>query len=257
MLSERDQSTFDWIRQGRDEPLRSKTIGWKGNFVSHLIPPVFESYAKLLHRIEAHYEFIDKPLSASENAILGISSCDPLKSFVERRRIDSQGTLIRWKELAELLNLPIAPAIDHKWFLTKLSDPWCWGRLLRGPDEGYLSQEECETLASILKTFTSNQGCFFRFSDIPFYARSGQAQLFSGTLDEVAEFQKEKRLSFEYWWPSDQSWCVCSDYDLCFTIIAGPRQLVSALLRHSVLECIEVKQQTRIDVFAPLPQDHA
>jgi hypothetical protein len=156
MLSEQDQTTFDWIQQGRGELLRSKAIDWKGNFVSHLIPPVFESYAKLLHRIEAHYEFIDKPLSASENAILGISSCEPLKPFVERRRIDSQGTLIRWKELAELLDVPFAPAINQKWYLKKLPDPWCWPRLLRGPDEGYLSQEECETLASALKTFTGN-----------------------------------------------------------------------------------------------------
>jgi hypothetical protein len=81
--------------------------------------------------------------------------------------------------------------------------------------------------------------------------------LFRGTLDEVAESQKENRLGFEYWWPSDRSWCVCSDYDLHFTIIAGRSQLVSALLKHGVLECLEVNPRTRIDVFAPIPQDRA
>ena len=82
---------------------------------------------------------------------------------------------------------------------------------------------------------------------------SGKAQLFRGTLDAVCEFQKERHLCFEYWWPSDQSWCVCSDYDLPFTIIGGRPNLVSALLQDKVLECIQVTPQTRIDVFAPMP----
>lgn len=246
---------FDWIRQGREELPRSRTLDWNGNFVSHLIPPVFESHAKLLHKIEAHYEFIDQPLAASENAILGIPSCEPLKSFVQGRRADSQPTPVRWEELAELLGVPFAPAINHEWYRKKLRNPWCWPRLLYGPSEGFLSQEECETLATVLKPFTDNQDCFFRFSDIPFYARSGQPQLFRGTLDRVSAFQNENRLSFEYWWPQDRSWCVCSDYDLCFTIIGGCSQLVSALLQNKVLECVEVNLHTRIDVFAPVPTD--
>lgn len=254
MLSVQDQTAFDWIRQGRDEQLRSKTLDWKGNFVSHLLPPVFESYAKLLHKIEGHYEFIDEPLSPPENAILRIPSCEPLKSFVRSRRADPQeSSRIRWKELAELLNVPFSPAINHEWYRKKLPDPWCWPRLLSGPSDGHLSQEECETLVSVLKPFTAKQGCFFRFSDIPFYTRSGEPQLFRSELDEVSEFQIEKRLSFEYWWPSDRSWCVCSDYDLQFTIIGGRSQLVSALLLDRVLECVEVNLQTRMDVFAPMP----
>ena len=221
--------------------------------MSHLIPVVFDSYAKLLHRIEAYYEFIDQPLSPHENAILGIPSCDPLKSFVERRRADARGPRIWWKELAELLNVPFAPTINHGWYRKKLSDTWCWPRLLRGPRDGYLCREECEALASVLKSITGTQDCFFRFSDIPFYRRPSQPQLFRGALDGVAEFQEERRLGLEYWWPSDRSWCVCSHYDLHYTIIGGPSQLVSALLRNRVLECIEVTPQTRIDVFAPMP----
>lgn len=124
---------------------------------------------------------------------------------------------------------------------------------LRGPADGYLSREECEALTSVLKPISANQDCFFRFSDIPFYSRSGQPQLFRGMLDGVAEFQEDRRLGFEYWWPSDRSWCVCSDYDLHYTIIGGHNQLVSTLLRNRVLECIEVDPRTRIDVFAPMP----
>jgi len=252
MLSERDQSAFDWIRKGHAELHSSKTLDWNGNFVTHLIPPVFESYAKLLHRIEAYHDFIDKPLSARENEILRIPSCEPLRSFVESRRADSQRR-VRWKELAVLLDVPFAPAINHHWYRKRLPDPWCWPRLLTGPNDGHLNEEECERLASVLKDFTGSQDCFFRFSDIPFYAGPGQSTVFRGKLDEVSVFQKDKCLSFEYWWPSGRNWVVCSDYDLPFTIIGGPSQLVSALMRDTVLECVEVELRTRIDVFAPIP----
>src|ERR1700752_1101840 len=102
MTPELDQSVFDWIRTGRDE------TRWPAPVVSNLVPPIFESYAKLLHSIHPHYEFIDHPLSEPERAILKIPSCEPLRSFVEDRRLDSAGARIRWKQLAELLDVPFA-----------------------------------------------------------------------------------------------------------------------------------------------------
>ncbi len=254
MKPEHDEIAFDWIRSGRNELAKSRTPEWAGNFVSHLMPPVFEAYAKALHRIDAQYSFLDNPLTAPEKAILGIPSCEPLKSFVERRRSESRGDRVRWKELAELLNVPFTPAINHEWYRKKLHDPWCWPRLLKGPDDGWLSQEECQTLISMLKS-AGSEDCFFRFSDIPFYApiNSGKPQLFRGTLDAVCGFQKERGNCFEYLWPSDRSWCVCSDHDMTFTVIGGCRNLVSAFLSDGVLECIEVTPQTRIDIFAPMP----
>ena len=253
MVPVQHQAVFDWIREGRDHLSRTRTPDWKGNFVSHLIPPVFTSYAKILHRIEAHYEFMDKPLSARENAVLGITPCESLKSFIERRRDESEERRILWRELADLLGVPFAPAINHEWYREKLLDPVCWPRLLKGPDEGLLSQEECEALASVLERFANKQECFFRFSDILSYGRPGQPQLFRGTVAEVAEFEKRSPLGLEYWWPADQSWVVCSDYDLEFTLVGGRRDLIAALSMDRVLECIQVDPQTRIDAFAPMP----
>jgi hypothetical protein len=95
---------------------------------------------------------------------------------------------------------------------------------------------------------------FFRFSDIPFITKN-KPPIFRGSVDEVNGFLKTEayQCGFEYWWPSDHSWCVCSDFDLGVTVVGGHRGLISALLASSVLECIEVKSRMRVDPFAPIP----
>jgi hypothetical protein len=251
MKIEHDEIAFAWIRDVRRE-LKSRTPEWTGHFVSQLIPPVFESYSKILHRIDARYEQIDRPLTPTENAILRIPSCEPLKSFVENRRTDAPKCRIKWRELAELLNVPFTSEICHEWYRLKMDDAWCWPRLLSGPADGALSEEECAELSSTLTQFTNKEECFFRFSDIPFYASAGP-QLFKGALSEVCGFPKGKAFAFEYWWPPDHNWCVCSDYDLAFTVVGGCQRLTSALLASNVLECVEVGQQTRIDSLVPMP----
>jgi hypothetical protein len=252
MQPDHDQTVFDWIRSGRNKLANPRTPDWAGNFVSQLIPPVFEAYAKILHRVEAHYENIDNPLSQAEIALLKIPACEPLKSFIQSRKANSLGNRVKWKELAELLDLPFAPEICQEWYRKKLGDGWCWPQLLSGPADGKLQPEECTELTSTLNSFTDSEECFFRFSDIPFI-NSDKPQLFRGALNEVCSFLKGKYFGFEYWWPPDQSCCVCSDYDLHFTLVGGSRRLTSALLASSVLECLEVTAQNRIDVFAPMP----
>jgi hypothetical protein len=252
MKIEHDETVFDWIRSGRSKLPKSRTPEWTGDFVSHLIPPIFGSYAKILHRIEAHYRHIDHPLTSAENTILGIPTCEPLRSFIERRRANSPKSRVEWREIAELLNVPFTSEICHEWYRKKLEDPWCWPHLLSGPDDGVLGDAECKELSSTLMPFTNSEECFFRFSDIPFIASAGP-QLFKGTLNEVCGFPKGRVLGFEYWWPPEHDWCVCSDYDLKFTVVGGARKLTSALLVSNVLECIEVTPQTRIDSFAPMP----
>jgi hypothetical protein len=253
MLPEHNEGAFDWISQGRDKRFWTRPPEGNGGFIPSLIPPIFQSYVKLLHSVKAHYEFIDNPLSESENAILRIPPCEPLKSFVELRRAETQGTRIRWKVLAELLDVPFVPEINLEWFRGRLTDTWCWPRLLSGPADGYLIEDECRALSAALKLFAGQQDCFFRFSDILLYSHPGQPQLFKGNLDEVADFQIANRGGFEYWWPSDRSWCVCSEYDLPYTIIGGRSGLISALLLDGTLECVEINPRTRIDVFVPMP----
>jgi hypothetical protein len=60
MQAEHDESIFNWIRRGRAEPKRDNEVRHAvGYFLSLLMSPAFGAYAKILHRIEAHYEIVD------------------------------------------------------------------------------------------------------------------------------------------------------------------------------------------------------
>ena len=246
---------FEWIRRGRQKFPPRVDSNWKGIFVSGLIPETFEAYAKILHTIEATYKNIDAPLTERENEILQIPRCKELRSFVERLREERRGTRIRWKKLADLLSVPFQAEICHEWFRTTMEKPECWPRFLVGPSEGFLSAEELSEVVSVLDYYTNRQDCFFRFSEIAFIGTEKQI-LFSGALDELSQFLADGRyqLTPEYWWPSDHSWCLCSDYDLDFTFVGGPNELISKLLNSATLEVFEVTPETRVDSFAPIPK---
>lgn len=247
-------SAFEWIRNGRDKlnPIGRDDPGWKGNFVSRLIPKAFEAYIKILHRIDANREDPCSQLSEGEIAILRIPPCRRLRALVERTRETSQGSRIRWARIAELLEVPVKPEICLQWFATKL-EAGCWPRFLRGPADGSLEGEEIAELVSILLPLTrTDHECFFRFPEVPFIGTEKPIQ-FQGALSEVGAFLGPYQFTFEYWWPADRQWCVCSDYDLAFTIVGGSKDLISRLLTNEALETLEVTPQTRIDSFAPIP----
>jgi len=176
-----------------------------------------------------------------------------LRSLIETRRGNSPSPRIWWKEVAEVLNVPFVPEINQNWYLRKL-ETGCWPRLLSGPNDGWLSTEECGELVSILNGFTDGNDCFFRFSEWRFHGQ-GKPLFFRGTLNELNEFREMSgyKLSPEYWWPPNRTWCVCSDYDHAFTVVGASKELISTLLTSSILECLQVTPQTRIDYFVPLP----
>lgn len=245
---------FGWIRTGREELLSRQDASWK-SFVSNLIPKKFDAYAKILHSIEARYENTDNPLSDRETALLKIPACTKLRSFVEGLREQRQGPRIRWKTLAQLMGVPFAPEICHEWYRTRMEEPGCWPRFLYGPSEGDLNATELAEMLSVLRSFTGSQDCFFRFSEIVFIA-TDKPILFRGVLDELPAFLNDRRYQFtpEYWWPADHGWCLCSDYDLTFTIVGGSKELIATVLKNGNLETLQVTPQTRIDDLAPMPQ---
>ena len=248
---------FEWIRTRREKPRVPNTPNWKGNFVFQLMPIRFEAYAKILHSIEASYKNLDDPhpLTEREISILKIPPCTKLRSFVESLREEGQGPRIRWKALAQLLDVPFEPEICHEWFLASMEESICWPRFLSGPDDGNLNAEEFPEVLSILRAFSGSQDCLFRFSEWGI-GKTNRPVTLRGALDELPTFLAEKYYQFtpEYWWPTDRSWCLCSEYDLKFTVVGGSRDLISAVLNNATLEALEVTPQTRIDNSVPMPR---
>ena len=136
-----------------------------------------------------------------------------------------------------------------------LGVPFEPARFLRGPDDGNLNADELSEVLSILPTFSVGQDCFFRFAEWP-YVKTGKPLVFRGSLEDLAKFLSDNpdRFTPEYWWPADRTWCLCSDYDLTFTIMAGTGTLISAVLNNATLESLQVIPQTRVDSFAPIPR---
>jgi hypothetical protein len=247
---------FEWIQSRSEKPDRT-TPNWNGNFVSQLMPIKFEAYAKILHSIEASYENIDDPhpLTAREISILKIPPCTKLRSFVEKIREEGRPTRIRWKTLAQLLAVPFEPEICLEWFRSSTEESVCWPRFLRGPDDGNLNPEEFSEALSVLRAFSGSQDCLFRFSQWGIGKKKKPLTL-RGTLNELAPFLGEKSYRFtpEYWWPTDRSWCLCSEFDLKFTVVGGSADLICAILNNATLEALEVTPQTRIDNAVPIPR---
>jgi hypothetical protein len=240
-------AAFEWIRTGRAEVLPRDIPDWK-NCVSNLIPQEFEAYAKILHQIDASYKNVDNPLTASEITLLKIPPCTRLRSFVENVRKENRGPRIRWSELAQLFVVPFEAEICHEWFVAVMEESGCWPRFLAGPDEGFLNADELSAALSALHPFARNEECFFRFAELPFIT-TDKPILFRGVLRELRTFLDDGKYQFtpEYWWPVDHSWCVCCDYDLTFTIVAGSKELVSNVLNNVTLEAIQVTR------YAPIP----
>jgi hypothetical protein len=243
-------SSFEWIRTGRQPfpPVYSPNSGVP---LACVIPLQFERYAKILHRLDAVEDRVDHSLSKKERAILHIPDCVSIKNLVASRPI---GSRIFWKEAAQALGVPYSQEITHAWFSRALElNPLCWPRFIAGPADGALDFDECRELASILVKSTSEHTCSFRLPEIP-YLGTDQRLLFEGPLEDVPEFFANYQFGPEYWWPQDHQWCVCSDYDLTFTIVGGPSQLITTLLKSQVLECIEISPMIRVDDAAPPPR---
>ncbi len=247
---------FEWIKNGRSKPAPRETRPSPGCLLSLLLPPRFEAYVKILHGITANYQHIDHPhpLTEKEIAILQIPPCPEMRSFVQTKREKGEGPRIRWKEIASYLGVPFEPQICHEWFRASMREPRCWPRFLYGPDEGNLDHEELSEIVSILRPFTGQQKCLVRFAEIPLIGTT-KPLLFAGVLDEVVECRNENKYQFspEYMWPSDKSWCLCSDYDFEFSFVGGPQELVSAILNSDTLEAFQIAGDTRIDYLVPAP----
>ena len=50
-----------------------------------------------------------------------------------------------------------------------------------------------------------------------------------------------------YWWPADRAWCVCTDYDLPFTVVASMRAACEDIAGAEDFEGFEMASSDRVD----------
>ena len=253
-----DLRPFSWIEEGIDQRSeQSRTV-----LVSHIIPKSFPAYCKLFHPIFVD-ESIDDPsvtwhewerthreLANTRTPAPGLS--DVLSGGTLERgwpRGPVEGRRIFWRELAAECQLEFHADINASSF-TRVFPGGSWPRRLVGPLEGDFDPETCARVVDALSSCAGSQQCFFYYWFLATRGRN-ESLLFKGDVLGVVDLLNGGRDEVEgpptYWWPLDRSWCICTDYDLTFTLIGGSRKLVDNLVSDEMLECLEVDPTSRVD----------
>ncbi len=128
--------------------------------------------------------------------------------------------------------------------------------------EGELEEQTASALFDTLDTPDSGSYYFaFGLSTI-IGSSDHRPMMFSApSLDARSEvIARVRRLApsvstAEYVWPEDQSWIVCTDYDLPSTYVAADRDTAIRLQRHPTVETLEVDLGTRVDDAADEQSD--
>ncbi|MCZ6745303.1 MAG: hypothetical protein O7D31_11610 [Alphaproteobacteria bacterium] len=224
---------YKWIADGRDPPPPLGEHNRRTDYhVSHVIPPVYEAYCKLLHPMHLDPAIEDETVLWIERPN---EMADPVKL---------QGVRILWRNVADKYGMDFDAAVNHSYLQIKFPRR-DWPRYIIRPSHGIDDMETCARLVKVLAEWTENQSCFFFYIC---YATvgSGADLLFRGKLKEVTSFLDRDDLHAvpTYWWPADRSWCVWADPDICHSLIGGPEPLINSLLGDDVLECIRVQEST-------------
>jgi hypothetical protein len=229
--------------------------------VRDLVPPVFEAYARILHRARN-----------------------------EDERPPRRGT---WAQRAVELDRELGP--ETTWWDLHGKPPYEGDRDPWTPLEGGLDEWETMTLASLLESATSDpRSCWFAlWAGWGFLQEGGSAELRSVRGGRIGEWRTRRRAfrearrslkevahhaTFELlgrgagrsyllvpaaledadrfwfggsfqsptlWWPGDRSWFVHTEIDGLNTYLGGSRTLVDRLVREQILESFEVGEDTR------------
>jgi hypothetical protein len=226
--------------------------------VRDLVPPLFEAYARIMHR--------------------------------PRRPTDGRAPTGSWVERAAELGRGLGPETSWDELKGPNSDE---GREDdRRPDEGSLIVQEAEALASLLSGHTSTpSACWFamwsgwgelsggssvlrrsrggpiaelplrwrswlenwrarreaaRLNTFPLLGRSGRSYLlFHGAVDDAARFDLGHRFrSPTLWWPRDHAWFVHTEIDASSTYLGGTPSMIDRLVGEQILESFRVQPDT-------------
>lgn len=200
------------------------------NSVGHLVPDVFEAYARVLH--PALSGLYDEPVRWSEIAAKTGRVAHPLMQF-ERIAVlpDDPNAQPRWGARPRAGHGPLTQLAAALRPFT--ADPAsCWIALW----EGFGGLGMVEELDDAPKVTIPHRAYY----------------LFRGPLEAVPAFASAG-MPWEapnLWWPDDRSWCVATDIDLDSTYVGGTRACIDALMSDPALEVFPSRIEDRIDVGA-------
>ena len=199
--------------------------------VGHLVPDVFEAYARALHpALSGLYE---EPVRWSAVAAKTGRVAHPLMQF-ERIAVlpdDDLSAQPRWGERPRAGRGPLTELAGALRPFT--ADPaTCWIGLW----EGFGGLDMIEKLDDAPRVTIPHRAYY----------------LFRGPLEAVPALASAGPpwQAPNLWWPDDRSWCVATDIDLDSTYVGGTRECINALLSDPALEGFPSQIEDRIDVGA-------
>ncbi|MFJ7219345.1 hypothetical protein [Amycolatopsis sp. NPDC098790] len=155
---------------------------------------------------------------------------------------------LRWAELAERTGDPVVPdglLPGHQCFPSVKKDG-SWPLGIAPPTEGSLDRETWTRLIDVLAEHSPagpDTPCFAYYCP----ATSGFLDLenlvvHAGRLGDAGILYDNPEVGFSpsNLWAADRSWCLGTDYDLWGTKVAGPPDLIEALLSDPELEAVRL-----------------
>ncbi|AJD90253.1 hypothetical protein JMA_09360 [Jeotgalibacillus malaysiensis] len=221
-----EHNAFNWIKE-QTIPLPEK---WEGCSFYNLIPPVYETYCKIIHPIYRDMKAPNDQVTWREVGRFE-GHLQPVERFMLR-------------DLAEKYGLKETKELGMSSIVRKLGDQ---PRYLIGGEEGIIDYKSFHQVIEILKPFSKNMNCYFYYDLLK--TTDYENKLFVGELVEMKQLLglQEVVANPSYFWPEDRSWCFYSDIDLDFTLVGGSREMIDALMADTWLECIETDADTRVD----------
>lgn len=211
-----EPGAFRWIAESLRGPVGEQPRGDHLRTLD-LIPPSFESYAKVLH-----------PVYRDE------------REEAEDGWQEPSAPRARWAEVPREFGVPFDASLPA-------SMPREWPPHLSVAYEGSIPPSVLAPLVRVLDRTDAPPTYFWWWGVVAMFGfgrqrrDAGEDVLCRGPLRVLPSFLADhRRPSPTYWWPSDRTWCIATDWDLCFTMVGGTATTIRRLLAEPEIEGFEV-----------------
>ncbi|WP_290061213.1 hypothetical protein [Amycolatopsis solani] len=155
---------------------------------------------------------------------------------------------LRWAELARRTGDPVVPEgllPSHRCFPSATKEG-SWPLGIVPPTEGSLDRETWTRLIGVLVDHSPagpDTPCLAYYSPLVLGAADFEnLHVRAGKLGDAEILYDDPEIDFSpsNLWAEDRSWCLCTDYDLWGTKVAGSSRLVEALLSDAEIEAVRL-----------------